>query len=151
MHVSFILNKKPVSSEVPPEETLLDFLRNRMRMTGTKEGCGEGECGACTVLLDDEPVDACLILAAEVNGKKVLTIEGLMQGNGSYPLQEALIRQGAIQCGYCSPGMVLTIWGFLQENPRPNKEEIKRALAGNLCRCGSYYRIIAAIKDYLGR
>lgn len=130
---------------VEPKKTLLDFLRDHLELTGTKRGCDDGECGACTVLLNGRPVQACLVLAVEADGKEVLTIEGLADGPHLHPLQEAFIQHGAVQCGYCSPGMILTAKALLDENPRPTEKEVKKAIAGNLCRCGSYNKVVKAI------
>ena len=121
------------------------FCGRILELTGTKRGCDNGECGACTVLLDGQPVNACLVLAVEADGKDVLTIEGLAEGTRLHPLQAAFIRQGAVQCGYCSPGMILTAKALLDENPRPTDAEVKKAIAGNLCRCGSYHKVVKAV------
>jgi carbon-monoxide dehydrogenase small subunit len=131
--------------EIDPQRTLLDVIRNELALTGTKEGCGNGECGACTVLLDGHPVNACLVLALQAEGKEVLTIEGLGQEGALHPLQEAFISQGAIQCGFCTPGMVLSAKALLDRNPRPKENEIREALTGNLCRCTGYQKIIEAV------
>lgn len=130
---------------VEPKKTLLDLLREDLELTGTKKGCDHGECGACTVLLNGQPVQACLVLAVEADGKEVLTIEGLADGSRLHPLQEAFIRHGAVQCGYCSPGMILTAKALLDENPRPTEMEVKKAIAGNLCRCGTYNKVVKAV------
>ncbi len=135
---------------VESRKTLLDFLREDLNLTGTKKGCDRGECGACTVLLEGNPVNSCLVLAVEADGKKVLTIEGLNQGCLLHPLQEAFIRHGAVQCGYCSPGMILTAKALLDKNPNPTESEVKKHIAGNLCRCGSYKGIVKAVLS-LGR
>lgn len=132
---------------VKPSETLLDVLRNQLELTGTKEGCGLGECGACTVLLDGKPVNSCLILAMEADGSEILTIEGLAQGENLHPVQKAFVEGGAIQCGFCTPGMVMATVGLLKENPKPSRKEIKKSLVGNLCRCTGYKKIIEAILD----
>ena len=127
-------------------ESLLDVLRTKLNLTGTKEGCDTGDCGACTVIMDGRPVNACLVLAMEAEGKEIVTIEGLAKGSQLHPIQEAFIKYGAIQCGYCTPGMVLSAKALLDENPKPKDEEIRRAIAGNLCRCTGYVKIIDAIK-----
>jgi len=130
---------------VEPRKTLLDLLREDLELTGTKRGCDNGECGACTVLLNGHPINACLVLAVEADGQEVLTIEGLMDGSRLHPLQEAFIQYGAVQCGYCSPGMILTAKALLDENPRPTEVEVKKAIAGNLCRCGTYNKVVKAV------
>ncbi|MBI5967650.1 MAG: (2Fe-2S)-binding protein [Deltaproteobacteria bacterium] len=130
---------------VEAKKTLLELLREYLDLTGTKKGCDNGECGACTVLLDGQPVNSCLVLAVEADGKRVLTIEGLADGSILHPLQEAFIQYGAVQCGYCSPGMILTAKALLDENSRPTELEVKKAIAGNLCRCGAYKKIVKAI------
>ncbi len=135
---------------VEPKKTLLDFLRDHLELTGTKKGCDNGECGACTVLLNGQPVNACLVLAVEADGKEVLTIEGLAEGSFPHPLQEAFIRHGAVQCGYCSPGMILTVKALLDENPLPTETEVKKAIAGNLCRCGTYNKVVKAVLSVAG-
>jgi carbon-monoxide dehydrogenase small subunit len=130
---------------VAPKKTLLDLLRDDLELTGTKKGCENGECGACTVLLNGRPVNACLVLAVEADGQDVLTIEGLADGTRLHPLQESFIQHGAVQCGYCSPGMILTAKALLDENPRPTEMEVKKAIAGNLCRCGTYNKVVKAV------
>ena len=143
--IQVIVNGEVHELSVEPRKTLLELLREDLDLTGTKRGCDNGECGACTVLLDGQPVNACVVLAVEVDGKKVVTIEGLAEGSRLHPLQEAFIRQGAVQCGYCSPGMILTAKAFLDENPRPTEGEVRKAIAGNLCRCGAYNKIVKAV------
>ena len=132
---------------VKPHQTLLDVLRSHLDLTGTKEGCGLGECGACTVLLNGKPVNSCLVLALEADGSEILTIEGLAQGTNLHPIQKAFVEGGAIQCGFCTPGMVMATLGLLAENPKPSRGEIKKALIGNLCRCTGYKKIIEAVLD----
>jgi aerobic carbon-monoxide dehydrogenase small subunit len=139
------VNGEPCEFSVEPKKTLLDFLREDLGLTGTKKGCDNGECGACTVLLNGRPVNACLVLAVETDGQEVLTIEGLADGSHLHPLQEAFIQYGAVQCGYCSPGMILTAKALLDENPRPTAMEVKKAIAGNLCRCGTYNKVVQAV------
>ncbi len=129
-------------------ETLTQFLRNALGLTGTKLGCGEGECGACTVLVDDRPVNSCLMLAFQAAGKRITTIEGLVKADGSLsPVQQAFLDHGAVQCGYCTPGMILASEGLLRRNPNPDDAEIRQALAGNICRCTGFLNIINAVKS----
>lgn len=145
--VKFILNGEPIEVEIEPHLTLLQLLRDKLEMTGTKEGCGMGECGACTVLLDGKAVNSCIFPALEVQGKKVTTIEGLTDAQGNlHPIQKAFIDYGAIQCGFCTPGMVLSAKALLDERPKPTEEEIRHGIAGNLCRCTGYLQILQAIK-----
>lgn len=131
---------------IEPRETLLEVLRERAHLTGTKEGCGTGECGACTVLLDGRPTLACLMIAVEVQGREITTIEGIAVDGKLTPLQEAFIEEGAVQCGFCTPGMILSSTALLDENPRPTRQEIQKALEGNLCRCTGYNKIIDAVE-----
>lgn len=144
--VSFILNGKPVRCEVPAEETLVDTIRNRFRLTGTKKGCGTGDCGSCTVLLDGTAVRSCTLLTGMVEGRSVTTIEGVGTMDHLHPVQQAFVDVNAIQCGYCIPGMVLTAIALLRENPDPTEEEIRVAISGNLCRCTGYQKIVEAIQ-----
>jgi carbon-monoxide dehydrogenase small subunit len=130
---------------VLPNETLLEVLRDRLELTGAKLGCGEGACGTCTVLIGGRPVRSCLTLAIEVQGKKIVTIEGLSDGQELHPVQKAFVERGAIQCGFCSPGMILTGKALLDENPRPSEEEVRRAISGVVCRCTGYAKIVEAI------
>ncbi len=132
---------------LPCNMTLLEYLREGLGLKGVKEGCGVGDCGACTVLLDGSPVNACLTLAVEADGRQVITIEGLCKEGRLSELQQAFIDHGAVQCGYCSPGMILTSQGLLEENPNPTEVDVRRALAGNLCRCTGYNSIVAAVLD----
>jgi len=132
---------------VEPRTTLLGALREGLQLTGTKHGCGEGDCGACTVLLDGEPVNSCLVLAVEAVDHEVVTIEGLARGNRLHPIQQAFIDCGAVQCGFCTPGMILTSFAFLERNPRPTAEEVRQAICGNLCRCTGYQKIVEAVLD----
>jgi len=143
--IQVVVNGELYEASVEPKKNLLEFLREDLDLTGTKKGCDDGECGSCTVLLERQPVNACLLLAVEADGKKILTIEGLTEGSTLHPLQEAFIEHGAVQCGYCSPGMILTAKALLDENPRPSVDETKKAIAGNLCRCGAYNKIVKAI------
>jgi carbon-monoxide dehydrogenase small subunit len=130
---------------VSPNETVAEVLRERLELTGTKIGCGEGACGTCTVLLDGKPVRSCLTLAVEVQDREILTIEGLSAGTQLHPVQKAFIEQGAIQCGFCSPAMILTSKALLDENPQPTEEEVRRALSGLVCRCTGYAKIVEAV------
>ena len=130
---------------VSPNETLAEVLRERLELTGTKMGCGEGACGTCTVLLDGKPVRSCLTLAVEVQDQEIMTIEGLSKGAELHPVQKAFIEHGAIQCGFCSPGMILTSKALLDENPQPTEEEVRRAISGVVCRCTGYAKIVEAI------
>ncbi|MHB8916491.1 MAG: (2Fe-2S)-binding protein [Desulfocucumaceae bacterium] len=140
------VNGQKYTLTVTSEETLLEVIRNRMSLTGTKEGCGTGDCGACTVIMDGRPVNSCLVLASEADGSKITTVEGLSRGGKMHPLQEAFINEGGVQCGFCSPGMIMSSKALLDRNPAPTEEEIKKALAGNLCRCTGYVKIIKAVK-----
>ncbi len=147
MNLIFTLNGTLTSlPDVPSHATLLSILRDRLGFLGTKEGCGVGECGACTVLLDGEPVNSCLTAAWKAAGREVLTIEGLAPADGLHPVQEAFIESGAIQCGFCTPGMILSAYALLKRTARPDVEEIKTALAGNLCRCTGYKQIVDAVQ-----
>jgi aerobic carbon-monoxide dehydrogenase small subunit len=141
------VNGRRHREEVSPVRTLLDFLREGLGLTGTKQGCDQGQCGACTVLLNGRPVNACLVLAVEADGKRVETIEGLVARDGTlHPLQEAFVEEGAVQCGFCTPGMILSAKALLDEKASPTEEEIRVALSGNLCRCTGYVKIVAAVK-----
>ena len=133
--------------EIDPWRTLLEVLRDQLNLTGTKQSCAEGHCGACTVLVDGKAVNACLMLALEAEGSDIMTIEGLAEGGGKlHPIQEAFVNYGAVQCGFCTPGMIMATKVVLEENPSPSEEEIKKALAGHLCRCTGYVQIIEAVK-----
>jgi len=143
--INVTVNGESYQMEVPSHRTLLDFLRQDLELMGTKSGCETGDCGSCTVLLNGNVVNSCLVLAAEADGKEILTVEGLAHGNELHPLQEAFIEHGAIQCGYCTSGMLLSAKALLDEIPRPTENEIKEALAGNLCRCTGYYGIVKAV------
>jgi carbon-monoxide dehydrogenase small subunit len=146
MHIRFTLNDAPLEIEAPPGMTLLRLLRERLNLTGTKPGCGEGECGACTVLIDGEPCSSCLTTVATIEGRSVITIEGLADGSALHPVQLAFVNEGAVQCGYCTPGMVLAAKALLDKNPDPTEQEIREGLSGNLCRCTGYGRIVAAVQ-----
>jgi carbon-monoxide dehydrogenase small subunit len=143
--IDFILNNEKITHEVEPNRTLLSVLREDFDLTGAKEGCGLGECGACTVLLNGKPVNSCLLLAVEADGQDILTIEGLSSGDTLDDLQISFIENGALQCGYCTPGMVITAKALLDDNPHPTEDEVKHAISGNLCRCTGYQKIVKAI------
>jgi len=145
MTVRFTLNGKPVSISTAPHRRLLDVLREVLNLTGTKEGCGIGECSACTVLVNGKAVNSCLILIGQVEGAAVMTIEGLADGANLRPLQRNFMRAGAVQCGFCTPGVLLAAHALLSENPQPTEEQVAAAIAGNLCRCTGYKQIIEAV------
>lgn len=140
------VNGEKYSFEVEADLRLVDLLRNHLQLLGTKEGCGKGECGACTVLMDGKSVASCLVLALQANGTDILTVEGLGGEVALHPLQQAFIQYGAVQCGFCTPGMLMSAKFLLDNNPRPSREEIRAGLAGNLCRCTGYVKIIDAIE-----
>lgn len=144
--ISFYLNRQSVSVDVSGEESLLTVIRTYLDKTGTKYGCGIGDCGACTVLIDNEPIRACMISVEDVAGKEVLTIEGLFTNGSLHPIQKAFIEHDALQCGFCTPGMIMNAYGFLLKNPEATREDIISGMEENLCRCGSYNRIIDAIQ-----
>lgn len=146
MRLHLILNGQPAEVEVEPYDLLAEVLRERLGLIGTKIGCGEGECGACTVLVDGTSVLSCIYPAAKVQGRTITTIEGLSAGEELHPVQEAFIEHFAAQCGYCTPGLVMSTVALLQENPHPGLEEILEGLSGNLCRCTGYYPIVEAVK-----
>ncbi|MDR3139707.1 MAG: (2Fe-2S)-binding protein [Treponema sp.] len=143
--INFILNNKPVTLETYPNKRLVDLLREDCGCMSVKEGCGEGECGACTVLRNDEPVTSCLMLAGQIEGDRILTVEGLSANGELDKLQSSFIAAGAVQCGFCTPGMILSAKALLTKNPNPGKEEIKKAISGNLCRCTGYAKIVKAV------
>lgn len=151
VHVTFRVNGEEVSLLVPPAKTLLRVLREDLGLTGAKPGCEAGECGACTVLLDGEPVTSCLVLVSQVDGRDVVTIEGLAKDGGLDPIQESFIEEGALQCGYCTPGFIMAAKGLLNRNKSPTVDAVKKALEGNICRCGAYPRIIKAVLKAAGR
>ncbi|HJX03847.1 MAG TPA: (2Fe-2S)-binding protein [Dehalococcoidia bacterium] len=133
-----------------PRQTLLDMLRYDLGLTGTKEGCGDGNCGSCTVLVNGQAVNSCLVFAIELDGQDITTIEGLAQGGVLHPLQQAFVDEGAVQCGFCTPGMILMAKAILDANPRPSESEVREALAGNLCRCTGYDKIVKAVLKAAG-
>lgn len=143
--VSFTINGLTREVLVEPKSTLLEVIREDLGLTGAKEGCGKGECGACTVIIDGDAVPSCLVLAAGVNGKNIITIEGIMEDGRLHPLQEAFVRYHASQCGFCTPGMILTAKAYLDKHPSPSEAEIRDVMMGNLCRCTGYEKIIEAI------
>ncbi len=143
--VSMVVNGAPRELLIEPHERLVDVLRGRLGLLGVKEGCGEGECGTCTVLMDGKAVPACLVLAAQADGSDIITIEGLNGDGGLHPLQEAFIHEAAIQCGYCTPGMILAAKALLDRQPDPSEAAVRRAISGNICRCTGYDKPVKAI------
>ncbi len=146
MRLSFVLNGKRKVMETDPDRRLLDLLRKDLHMTGTKEGCAEGECGACTVIINGEAVHSCLVLVCQLEGKEVLTIEGLEENGELSAIQRIFVEETAIQCGYCTTGMIMSAKALLMHNPNPTEKEIRSALSGNICRCSGYTQIIRAVK-----
>ncbi|MDD3253485.1 MAG: (2Fe-2S)-binding protein [Lachnospiraceae bacterium] len=146
MKLTFKLNGKKRVIEAEPQKRLLDLLREDLHMTGTKEGCGEGECGACTVIIDGEAVHSCLTLVCQLEGREVITIEGLEENGEMCRIQRMFVEETAIQCGYCTTGMIMSTKALLMHNPHPTEQEIRNALAGNICRCSGYTQIIKAVK-----
>lgn len=144
--IRLIVNEEPYEVMIKPSETLLEVLKNKLGLTGAKHACDTGKCGACTVLIDGKPVRSCLTLAISVRNREITTIEGLARGEELHPLQRAFIEHGAVQCGFCTPGMIMFTKSFLEENPEPQDEEIRKALSGNICRCTGYVKIIEAIQ-----
>lgn len=142
--ITLNVNRREYRVSVNPNDTLLDVLRERLGLTGTKKGCDVGDCGACTVLLNGKPVNSCIVLAVDVGSNEITTIEGLSEDGQLHALQEAFVKYGAVQCGFCIPGILMTLKAFLDEEPHPSKEQIMRAISGNLCRCGSYHKIAEA-------
>jgi len=147
MRISFRLNGIEREADLPGAKRFLDVLREDFGLLGTKEGCGEGECGACTIIADNRAVNACLMLACQAQGKDILTIEGLDERGGLNALQRSFVKNGAIQCGYCTPGMIMAAKALLMSVPNPTEDQIRDALAGNICRCSGYSQIIAAVKE----
>jgi carbon-monoxide dehydrogenase small subunit len=144
--LTMTVNGRQVTVDIEADELLVDVLRDRLDLIGTKIGCNEGECGACTVLMDGEAVLSCLIPALRAEGRDIQTIEGLSDGEALHPLQQAFVEYGAVQCGYCIPGFIMSAKALLDVNPHPNRDEIKEAIAGNLCRCTGYVKIVEAIE-----
>jgi carbon-monoxide dehydrogenase small subunit len=145
--LTMTLNGEEVTVEVKPSTLLVEVLRDQLELTGTKVACGEGECGACTVLLDGKPVNSCLVPALKAQGREVLTVEGLAPLGELHPLQKAFVEHGAVQCGYCTPGMLMSAKALLDHNPSPTEDEVRLAISGNLCRCTGYAKIVEAILD----
>jgi len=144
--IELTINGSPYRLSVEPDRTLLEVLREDLGLTGTKEGCASGECGACTVLLDGEPIRSCLILAVDVRGREIVTIEGVAENRTPHKIQKAFVDHGAIQCGFCTPGMILVGKALLEKHPEPDESQIREAISGNLCRCTGYAKIVQAIK-----
>jgi len=151
VRIEFTLNGEPRSAECPVETTVLKLIRDFLKLRGTKEGCGIGECGACTIIVDGKAVNSCLMLAAQLDGRNVRTIEGLSTGEALHPIQEAFVRNHGVQCGFCTPGLLMSTQALLDENPAPTRADIAKAIAGNLCRCTGYRQILASIEDAAGR
>ncbi|MDZ7673210.1 MAG: (2Fe-2S)-binding protein [Halanaerobiales bacterium] len=147
MKIELTVNGEKRKVDVKPHTRLLDILREDLGLTGTKEGCGKGECGACTVIMNDKVVTSCLVLAVQADGAKVLTVEGLTKEDKLHPIQESFIEKGAVQCGFCIPGMIMSSKKLLDDNKNPTDDDIKRALSGNICRCTGYVKIIDAVKS----
>ncbi len=146
IEISFTVNKKQYRLLVPPNMTLLDVLRDKLKLTGTKEGCGKGECGACTIIFNGRSANSCLILAPQADGAEIITIEGVGTIDNMHPIQQAFVEEGAVQCGFCTPGMVMSSFYLLNRNPDPSEDEIREGLSGNLCRCTGYMKIIKAVE-----
>ena len=147
LHVATTINGEPAEFLTEPQQTLLEALRDELGLTGTKEGCGSGDCGACSVILDDRVVCSCLVLAAEAEGKRITTVEGLAQGEVLHPLQRKFLEHAALQCGFCTPGILVAAKALLDRNPHPTETDVRYGLAGNLCRCTGYDKIIRAVLD----
>ncbi|MEQ8190528.1 MAG: (2Fe-2S)-binding protein [Candidatus Eremiobacterota bacterium] len=144
--LNFIVNGEKKKISIDPSMTLLEILRHTLKLTGTKEGCGKGECGTCTVLMNGKTVNACLVLGSQLEGTEILTVEGVSNGRELHSLQKSFIEEGAVQCGFCIPGMIISAKALLDENPSPTDEEIRRGISGNLCRCTGYTKIVSAIQ-----
>jgi carbon-monoxide dehydrogenase small subunit len=149
--LTMVVNGKSTEVQIAPDELLVDVLRDRLGLTGTKVGCNEGECGACTVIMEGKAVLSCLIPAMRAQGKQITTIEGLSDEDSLHPLQQAFVEHGAVQCGYCIPGFIMSAKALLDQNPHPTRDEIKEAVAGNLCRCTGYVKILEAIESVAKR
>jgi aerobic carbon-monoxide dehydrogenase small subunit len=145
--ITLNVNNREYDLVIPVNQTLTQVLRENLRLTGTKQGCSVGDCGSCTVLLDGEPVNSCLVLAVEADGRQIQTIEGLAEDGKLHPVQQAFVELGGIQCGFCSPGMILTAKSLLDKNPDPTESEIREAISGNLCRCTGYQKIVESIQS----
>lgn len=145
--ISLTVNDLVETVDVPQNMTLLQMLRNKLSLTGTKNGCSAGECGACTVLMNGEPVNSCMVLAAECDGANIVTVEGLAKDGKLTRVQEAIMKSGGVQCGFCTPGMMISATALLNRNPNPTDAEIREAIVGNLCRCTGYFRIVEAVKE----
>jgi aerobic carbon-monoxide dehydrogenase small subunit len=145
LKIPFTLNGKEIQIDVPPDRRVLDILREDLHLTGTKEGCGTGECGACAILVDGQSRLSCLMVAAQLENRSITTIEGIASDGKLHPIQEALVEQGAVQCGFCTPGMVISAVDLLQRNPNPTRLDIREGLTGNLCRCTGYQKIVDAV------
>ncbi len=145
--ITFTVNEMGYEVAVAPNKTLTQVLRDDLDLLGTKEGCGVGDCGACTVIMDGKPVNSCLVLAVQADGSTIKTIEGVARGDSLHPVQETFVEMGAIQCGFCTPGMVLSATSLLEKNPHPTEHEVREALSGNLCRCTGYQKIVEAVQE----
>jgi len=145
--ITFTVNDSEYEVAVAPNRTLTQLLRDDLNLLGTKEGCGVGDCGACTVIMDGKPVNSCLVLAVQADGSRITTIEGVATSDGLHPVQQTFVEMGAIQCGFCTPGMVLSATSLLEKNPQPTEHEVRQALSGNLCRCTGYQKIVEAVQE----
>jgi carbon-monoxide dehydrogenase small subunit len=142
--IKLAVNGETYEIQVEPYASLLDTLRDNLLLTGTKKGCDEGDCGACTVIMDGKTVTSCLVLAVDANGRDLVTVEGLAQGGRLHPVQRAFVEQGGVQCGFCTPGLIMSLVGLLQEDPNPTEEDVRYAIGGNLCRCTGYSKVVKA-------
>lgn len=146
-HITLIVNGDIRELDIDPRRTLLDILRDDLELRGTHLGCGTGDCGACTVLVDGEPVPSCLVLAADADGREIITVEGLVQNSEPHAVQKSIVARGGIQCGYCTPGIVVSSVALLNRNPHPTEDDVREAIAGNLCRCTGYKKIVEAVLE----